>query len=64
MSDGSKNPDFSTRTYVVSKQASWLKEWLALGRPKDDRRSVRGAGGRCGGASLARVSLPTAESER
>ena len=34
--DGSKNPDFSTRAYVISKQASLLKEWLALGCLKDD----------------------------
>ncbi len=64
MSAGSKNPDLRTSTYDVSKDASWTKEWLVFGLPKEEWRRSHGDGGRADDVALVRMSFPTAESDR
>ena len=63
MSAGLKNPDLRTSTYDVSKHASWTKEWLALGLPKEEKRTSCGDDGRTDNAALVQMSLPMAERE-
>jgi hypothetical protein len=50
--------------YDVSKQASWTKEWLALGLPKEEQRRSHGDGDRADDVALVQMSMLMAASER
>ena len=61
MLSGSKNPDFNTMMYAVSKQACWWNAWFLLGHPKVPRSSTLAEGGASRNVlvlSLVFMSLP------
>jgi hypothetical protein len=58
------SPDLRMSTYDIWKHASWTKEWLVLGLPKEEQRRSHGAGGRANDAAVVQMPLPMAESKR